>query len=78
MTSILVLKNEINDIFLEHYSGFWAKETEMNGHGIGMFYAKRLIEMNKGRIEFVPGEELYRLNGIPYAHNTIIIELKRV
>lgn len=77
MTSILVLPDETNDIFLENYSGYWATELDLKGHGIGMFYAKKLVEMNKGEIVFCPGEESYKLNGIPYAKNTIKITLNR-
>jgi hypothetical protein len=68
MTSIVILTDEINDIFSENYSGYWATETGLNGHGIGMFYAKKLIELNNGEITFIPGKESYRLNGIPYAN----------
>ena len=78
MNSILVQEEEINNIFEENYSGYWATETELNGHGIGMFYAKKLIELNKGEIIFTPGTESYRLNGIPYAKNIITIKLNRV
>ena len=77
MTSIVLLQDEINDIFSENYSGYWATETGLNGHGIGMFYAKKLMELNNGEISFIPGKESYRLNGIPYANNIITITLNR-
>ena len=78
MTSLLVNENECDNIFNENYSGYWATETNLSGHGIGMFYAKRLIEINKGDIKFFPGKEKYKLNGVPYADNRIVVELKRV
>lgn len=77
MKSIFVQKDEINSIFEENYSGYWATETGLNGHGIGMYYAKKLVELNNGEIKFIPGEESYRLNGIPYANNIIKIILNR-
>lgn len=78
MNSILVQEEEINKIFEENYSGYWATKTELNGHGIGMYYAKKLVELNRGEIIFTPGKESYRLNGIPYAKNIISIILNRV
>ena len=78
MTSLFVDEKECEDIFAENYSGYWATETNLCGHGIGMFYARKLEEMNNGNIKFIPGKEKYRFNGVPYADNRIVIELRRV
>ena len=77
MTSILVNLDEINMIFDEKYSGQWASEIGLQGHGIGMYYAKKLIELNRGTIEFIAGKEKYKLNGVPYADNIIEITLNK-
>ena len=77
MNSILVTPEEVNNIFNEKYSGHWASEAGLQGHGIGMYYAKKLVELNKGTIAFIAGEEKYRLDGIPYADNVIEITLKK-
>lgn len=77
MTSLLVTKEEVNSIFLEKYSGHWATECELKGHGIGMYYAKKLVELNNGSIEFIAGSAKYQFEGVPYADNEIIIELPK-
>jgi len=77
MTSLMVNKYEKESIFHEEYSGHWAKHIGLDGSGIGMFYAKKLTEMNHGTIEFIAGDESFRLDGIPYAHNKIILKLQR-
>ena len=77
MNSILVEQKELDSIFLEKYSGHWVTEFELQGHGIGMYYAKKLVELNKGTIAFIAGEEKYRLDGIPYADNVIEITLNK-
>ena len=77
MNSILVEQEELDRIFLEKYSGHWVTEFELQGHGIGMYYAKRLIELNNGTIVFKAGKEKYKYDGIPYADNTIEITLQK-
>ena len=77
MNSILVEQEELDRIFLEKYSGHWVTEFELQGHGIGMYYAKRLIELNNGSIVFKAGKEKYKYDGIPYADNTIEITLQK-
>lgn len=77
MTSILVNPDEVDKIFQEKYSGHWASESGLQGHGIGMYYAKKLVELNNGTINFVAGKEKYQFEGLPYADNIIEITLKR-
>lgn len=77
MTSILVKQDEIDMIFDEKYSGQWVSELGLQGHGIGMYYAKKLIELNNGKIEFIAGKEKYKLDGVPYADNVIEITLNK-
>lgn len=77
MTSILVNPDEVDKIFQEKYSGHWASESGLQGHGIGMYYAKKLVELNNGTINFVAGKEKYQFEGLPYADNIIEMTLKR-
>ncbi len=77
MTSVLVNIDEIEMLFDEKYSGKWVSEFGLQGHGIGMYYAKKLIELNRGTIEFIAGREKYKLNGVPYADNVIEITLNK-
>lgn len=78
MQSLKVNDEEIENIFSENYSGYWAKQTGINGHGIGMFYAKKLAEMNEGELQFIAGNNvIYSLEGVPYAKNTLKLKLKK-
>lgn len=77
MRSILVEQEEMNKIFLEKYSGYWVTEFELNGYGIGMYYAKKLVEYNNGTIEFYAGKEMFKYEGVPYADNVITITLNK-
>lgn len=80
MISLKVEDNEVNKIFRETNSGHWAVTAELNGDGIGMFVIRKLIELNKGEIEFVNNyKSKYSgsINGLPYENNLIIIKLKK-
>lgn len=71
MISILVENDEIENIFTEGLSGKWANNIELNGDGIGMYYAKKLMELNNGTINFIAGKEWTKFNSVPYAKNRI-------
>ena len=78
MLSLRVGINEIDNIFIENYSGEWAKKLEIAGSGIGMNIIKRLISLNRGKVIFLSNIEPSRAinkNGIPYEINKLIIEL---
>jgi light-regulated signal transduction histidine kinase (bacteriophytochrome) len=80
MTSLKVEQDEVPNIFTEANSGKWAKEMELEGDGVGMFVIKKLIELNKGTIEFVANYDnnsSILLNGIPYEKNRIKISLNK-
>lgn len=76
MVSILVEPDEVDKIFTEKYSGKWSTRSGLSGYGIGMYYAKKLTELNEGTIEFIPGSKKFAYDGIPYAENKIKIILK--
>lgn len=77
MQSIMVGNHECEKIFEENYSGDWATQSDKQGHGIGMYVSRKLVEMNRGEFEFICGSEAYRLDGIPYANNKIILKLQK-
>lgn len=78
MISIVVKEDEIEKIYTEEYSGEYAVQANMHGYGLGMFYVKRLTEMNGGTINFIPSSNIViTYNGIPYAKNKIVIKLQR-
>ena len=52
-----------------------AKNKSKDGHGIGMFYIKHLIEMNGGYFSINAGVNVTNINGIPYANNEFLLSL---
>ena len=77
MTSLAIEKNEIELIFNENYSGINARKHELEGHGIGMYYAKKIMNLHNGFIEFIPGKSNFYFDGIPYSDNVIKIGLEK-
>ena len=75
MTSLKINIDEIPHIYEEGYSGYWAKIINKHGKGIGMYYINKLIKMNKGTFNIVPGDEIKYYDGIPYANNVMFISL---
>lgn len=75
MYSLKIEENEIEDIFTEGYSGKWAKMISKDGHGIGMFYIKHLIEMNGGSFSINAGVNITNIDGIPYTNNEFLLSL---
>jgi signal transduction histidine kinase len=74
MTSLRVEEDEAERIFEEHYSGKTARAMRMNGLGIGMYLAKRLLALGGIGVRFIPGAPLPSgLKDAGYAHNTIEI-----
>lgn len=73
--SLKIENDEIEDIYTEGYSGKWAKMISKDGHGIGMFYIKHLIEMNGGYFSINAGVNVTNINGIPYANNEFLLSL---
>lgn len=74
MTSLYINQDEEFEIFNEGYSGIVAKQLKKAGKGIGMYRAKRLIELNNGTLTVEAGEAI-KINGIDYANNEFIIAL---
>jgi sensor histidine kinase regulating citrate/malate metabolism len=80
MISLKVEPDELDKIFSEEISGHWSEELELAGDGIGMFMIKKLIELNKGTVNFIGNFDKskgMKYNNIPYENNKIIINLRK-
>lgn len=77
MQSLYIEESEAEAVFMKNYSGTWANKASLNGYGIGMYYAKKLTEMNGGSIVLQRGDLSYMIGGLPYANNKIIIRLQK-
>ena len=81
MTSILILSEEETKIFDEGISGASAKRYSLNGSGIGLYIARRLLELNETKIIVSAGTQRKQIRGIDYAENrfklTFVRFLKR-
>lgn len=80
MTSLKVEPHELEQIFNESNSGKWATELGLNGDGVGMFMVKKLIEFNRGNVQFIPNyndKGTINYNGVPYENNKIMITLEK-
>lgn len=77
MRSFYLYPQDVEKIFDDGYSGILAKQTELAGHGLGMFRAKQLLLKNNSTIVFNPGTIKYNYDGIDYADNRIIVKLPR-
>lgn len=76
MTSLYISDEDILNIFQkERYSGEMAKKAKLQGKGIGMYRAKKLIERNQGKIEITPGEQTLIENSLSYANNLFLIKI---
>ena len=73
MKSLFLNPSEEQDIFKEGFSGELAKRIGQNGKGIGMYRARKLLELNGGTIEFIAGDNMYTVNNVEYADNKIVV-----
>ena len=56
MKSYYISKEEVNNLFVDHYSGKIATENKLNGTGLGMGLIRKALSLNKGTITVIPGE----------------------
>jgi light-regulated signal transduction histidine kinase (bacteriophytochrome) len=78
MLSLRVEMKEIDNLFIENYSGEWAQKLNISGTGIGMNIIKRVISLNRGKVTFqsnLDPNRAIKKNGIPYELNQLTIEL---
>lgn len=70
MNSLEITDDDMKSIFVEGYSGYWAIVQSKEGKGIGMYYIKKLMELNHGKFEILPGVRSFMLESVPYARNS--------
>lgn len=75
MRSMKIEDEEKEKICSKGYSGKYAVLSGCQGHGIGMFYIKKLVELNKGEFTFDSRGSFFLVNGIPYVNNIFKITL---
>lgn len=76
MTSLKVEQAEKEKIFQEGFSGSLAQQKECCGTGVGLFIARRMIELNNGKISFFPdtnSRDRKHKDGYDYERNRIKI-----
>lgn len=74
MYSFYLTEEDRLHIFDDGYSGAEARRTKTNGHGIGMYRAKKLLNQCGADITFVAGDKMVR-SGKEYGYNTIRISI---
>lgn len=75
MKSLHIETEEIDTIFLEGHSGKEAIRSKLNGDGIGLYRAKRFIELNGGTLSVHPGKEVEEYNGLLYSDNRFTLSI---
>lgn len=75
MSSLHVDKEEEGQIFHRGYSGKSAKQISLSGEGLGMYQARRLLEMNGAEIDFVAGDFEIEIDGKKYSDNLVNVKL---
>ena len=67
--------DEIGSIFMEGHSGKEAVRSKLNGDGIGLYRAKRFIELNGGALVVHPGKEVEDYMGMLYSDNLFVLSI---
>lgn len=80
MTSLKVDQGELEDIFKRGHCGILSGKLGLSGNGIGLYVAKKCMDLNQAEISFLPNvspADEVALHGICYQRNRIIIALRR-
>lgn len=78
MKSLYIDEETEKLMFNEGYKGELAKKTEKSGKGIGLYRAKRLINICKGTLSVEPGtDKTCGSDGLYYANNIFTITLPK-
>jgi K+-sensing histidine kinase KdpD len=77
MRSLHISPDEKDKIFDEGYSGKAACNCQLNGDGIGMWQINQMVKLNNGKVTIKCGQEILKINDVPYAHNEIILTLDK-
>lgn len=75
MKSFHINPEEVETIFLEGHSGKEAIRSKLKGDGIGLYRAKRFVELNGGEIKVFPGEEVEDYKGSLYSDNRFEVSI---
>lgn len=77
MISIKIEPDELENIFSEGISGYWASKLELNGGGYGLFIIKSLAKLNNVSFLIKPNVDRMRVfhgGGVTYENNQFILE----
>ncbi len=79
MTSLLIEPAEMEKIFDENYSGYYAKKSGLDGDGIGMGTAKKLLELNNADlfVNRVKPEREINSDSLIYTQNEFTIKVNK-
>lgn len=79
MTSLLIEPAEMKKIFDENYSGYYAKKSGLEGAGIGMGTAKKLLELNNADliVNRVKHEREIKADDLIYTQNEFTIKVNK-
>lgn len=77
MRSLRIYPDEVDRLFEDHFSGKAAISAKLQGTGFGMGLLKKALSVNKGSIEVVPGEQVFKYSGKEYAENSFVIQLPK-
>lgn len=81
MISLKIEPQEVEFLFEENKSGFWAEKLGLSGDGIGMFVINKLIKLNHGQVNVKPNidkSKAVNSMGLPYENNVIELILPKV
>lgn len=79
MTSLLIEPAEIQKIFDENYSGYYAKKSGLDGDGIGMGTAKKLLQLNNADliVKRIKPEREISSDNLIYTQNEFTIKVNK-
>ena len=67
--------DEIGTVFLDGHSGKEVVRSKLKGDGIGLYRAKRLIELNGGALVVHSGKEVEDYRGMLYYDNLFVLSI---
>ncbi|MFN8776994.1 MAG: sensor histidine kinase [Flavobacteriales bacterium] len=79
MRSLAIADDERESVFSEGHSGKFAKKHGLNGDGIGLWFIRRIIMMNKGRFYFDSLDNRSSSvsnGGLPCSDNQFVFEFR--
>lgn len=76
MDSIHIMKDEVEKIFEDNYSGQKVVDKKKEGKGLGMGLVRKALALNEASITVEAGEEIEKKNKIEYSRNKFIISFK--